>query len=194
MACCLTAPSHYLNHVDLILVRSHGIHLRALSLVDVKIQINKTRLKIAVLKWHLGTPGTNELTPVLQQGHCSTGDDNAFYATHTVTAWRQTPRKLMPSESWILLKHTWWRHQMETFSALLVLCAGNSPVPVEFSAQRPVTRSFDVFLDLRMNKRLSKQPWGWWFETPSWLLWRHCNELAILKNQLVTLKAEFLWC
>ena len=106
MACCLTAPSHYLNHVDLILVRSHGIHLRALSLVDVKIQINKTRLKIAVLKWHLGTPGTNELTPVLQQGHCSTGDDNAFYATHTVTAWRQTPRKLMPSESWILLKHT----------------------------------------------------------------------------------------
>ena len=24
----------------------------------------------------------------------------------------------------------WWRHQMETFSALLALCAGNSPVPV----------------------------------------------------------------
>ena len=45
----------------------------------------------------------------------------------------------------------------------------------EFPAQRPVTRSFDVFFDLRLNKRLSKQPWGWWFETPSWLLWRHCN-------------------
>ena len=46
----------------------------------------------------------------------------------------------------------------------------------EFPAQRPVTRSFDVFFDLRPNKRLSKQPWGWWFETPSWSLWRHCNE------------------
>ena len=35
---------------------------------------------------------------------------------------------------------------METVSALLVICAGNSPVPGEFPAQRPVTRSFDVFL------------------------------------------------
>ena len=46
-------------------------------------------------------------------------------------------------------------------------------VPVEFTAQRPVTQSFDIFLDLRLNKRLSKQSWYWWFETP---LWRHCNE------------------
>ena len=73
--------------------------------------------------------------------------------------------------------HSWWRHQMETFSALLALCAGNSPVTGEFPAQRPVTRSFDVFFDLRPNKRLSKQPWGWWFETPSWSLWRQCNVL-----------------
>ena len=42
--------------------------------------------------------------------------------------------------------------------------------------QRPVTRCFDVFFDLRLNKRLSKQPWGWWFETPSWSLWRQCND------------------
>ena len=41
---------------------------------------------------------------------------------------------------------SWWRHQMEIFSALLAICAGNSPVPGEFSTQRPVTRSFDVFL------------------------------------------------
>ena len=40
----------------------------------------------------------------------------------------------------------WWRHQMETFSALLALCAGNSPMTGEFPAQRPVTRSFDVFV------------------------------------------------
>ena len=72
---------------------------------------------------------------------------------------------------------SWWRHQMETFSALLALCAGNSPVPGEFPAQRPVTRSFDVFFDVRLNKRLSKQPWGWWFETPSWSFWRHRNAI-----------------
>ena len=67
----------------------------------------------------------------------------------------------------------WWRHQMETFSALLALCAGNSPVNGEFPAQRPVTRSFDVFFYLRLNKPLGQQSWGWWFETPSRPLWRH---------------------
>ena len=64
---------------------------------------------------------------------------------------------------------------METFSALLALCAGNSPVTGEFPKQRPMTRSFDVFFDLRLNKRLSKHSWGWWFETPSCPIWRHCN-------------------
>ena len=47
----------------------------------------------------------------------------------------------------------WWRHQLETFSALLAICAGNSPVSGEFLAQRPVTRSFGVFFDLRLIKR-----------------------------------------
>ena len=70
---------------------------------------------------------------------------------------------------------SWWRHQMETFSALLAICAGNSPVPGEFPTQRPVTRSFDVYFDLRPDKRLRKQSWGWWFETLSHSLWRHRN-------------------
>ena len=51
---------------------------------------------------------------------------------------------------------------MDTFSALLAICAGNSPVTGEFPAQRPVTRSFDVFFNLRPNKRLSKQWRDWW--------------------------------
>ena len=152
---------------------------------------------------------------------------------------------------------TWWRHQMETFSALLALCEGNyrSPVdslikasdadlccflwcspeqtteqtfqmpviwdamplivtslqwvtaicftsvnnmmtssngnifrvtghlcgeftgPGEFPTQRPVTRNLDVFFDLRPNKLLSKQSWGWWFETQPHPLWRHRNEI-----------------
>ena len=54
------------------------------------------------------------------------------------------------------------------------LC-GEFTGPEEFPTQRPVTRSFDVFFDLRLNKRLSKQPWGWWFQTPSWSLWRQSN-------------------
>ena len=79
---------------------------------------------------------------------------------------------------------------METLSALLAICAGNSPAPGEFPAQRPVTRSFDVFFDLRLNKRLIKQWWGWWFETSSCPLWRHRNvmlhnsdDMALMSRQ-----------
>ena len=64
---------------------------------------------------------------------------------------------------------TWWRHQMETFSVLFQWSSVNTP------HKRPMTRSFDVCFDLRMNKPLSKPSWGWWFETHSRSLWRHCN-------------------
>ena len=81
------------------------------------------------------------------------------------TKWSQLCRRHFP----------WWRHQMDAIFALPAICAGNSPVTGEFPAQRQVTRSFDVFFDLRLNKRLSRQSWGWWFETPWRPLWRHCN-------------------
>ena len=55
------------------------------------------------------------------------------------------------------------------------LC-GEFTGPGEFPTQRPVTRSFDVFFDLRLNNRLSKHSWGWWFETLSCSLWRHRND------------------
>ena len=64
-----------------------------------------------------------------------------------------------------------WRHQMEIFSALLTIYAGNSPV-----SQRPVARSFDVFIDPRLDERLCKHPWGWWLETPSLPLWHQGND------------------
>ena len=51
---------------------------------------------------------------------------------------------------------------MDILSVLLAICAGNSPVPGEFPTQKSVTQSFDVFFDLRLKKRLSKQSWGWW--------------------------------
>ena len=62
-----------------------------------------------------------------------------------------------------VIRISWWRHQLETFSALLTVCAKNSPVTGEFPSQRPVTLSFDVFLDRHPNKRLCKQSWSWWF-------------------------------
>ena len=56
--------------------------------------------------------------------------------------------------------------------------------PGEFPTQRPATRSFDgFFFYLRLNKRLSKQLWGWWFETPPWSLWRQCNVLEFIGGQ-----------
>ena len=74
---------------------------------------------------------------------------------------------------YLFLLLSWWRHQIETFSALLAFVRGihriHRWIPV---SQRPVKRCFDVFFDLCM--KLSKQWWDWWFETPSCSLWRHC--------------------
>ena len=76
---------------------------------------------------------------------------HAQYAFH----WSDSVHFLIPPV--ITYCNSWWRHQMETSSALLALCAGNSPVAGEFPSQRPVTRSFGVFFDLRLNKRSSRE-------------------------------------
>ena len=80
-----------------------------------------------------------------------------------------------------ILLHRWTGYIMMTSSngnifRITGLCARNSPVSSEFPSQRPVTLSFDVFFDLVLNKRLSKQSRRQWFETPSHLLCRHCND------------------
>ena len=62
---------------------------------------------------------------------------------------------------------SWWRHQMETFSAFVALCERNSPVTGESLSQRPVPGSFYVFFHLCLNKRFSTQSRRRWFETPS---------------------------
>ena len=73
---------------------------------------------------------------------------------------------------------SWWRHRMETFSTLLALCVGIHRSPLN-SPHKGQWWSFDVFFDLRLHKRLSKQPRRRWFETPSRSLWRHCNGLQL---------------
>ena len=82
---------------------------------------------------------------------------------------------------------------METFSALLAICAGNSPVSGEFPAQRQVTRSFHVSFDLHLNKLLSKQSWCWWFETPSRPLWRQCNVTTVTLSVAHERDVHFCW-
>ena len=98
---------------------------------------------------------------------------NSIWAPNELARWETSTSPAIELTKFDL--NTWRRHQMETFSALLAICAGNSPVPGEFPEQRPVTWNFDVFLDLRLNKWLSKQSWGWWFEMLSHSLWLHCN-------------------
>ena len=89
---------------------------------------------------------------ILKDSHC------------TLTAWDW---KSIVGNIWS--QQSWWRHQMETFSALLVLCDGNPPVTGGFPSQR--VSDFDGTLlfifDLCLNKRLSKQSTSLWFETPS---------------------------
>ena len=87
---------------------------------------------------------------------------------------------------------TWWRYQTETISAILALCAGNPSVIGEFPSQRPVTRSFAVFFDMRLNKQLSKQSRRRWFETTSRSLLRQCN--AIYSLYIFFILAWFLSC
>ena len=84
---------------------------------------------------------------------------------------------------------------MEIFSTLLAINAGNSPVTGEFPTQRPVTWSFHVFFDLWLNKRLSKQSWGQWFEMPSCSLWPHCNDVRSFESYpyLKCSTIEMLW-
>ena len=100
-----------------------------------------------------------------------------FKRISSLFASEETHWQLMVRPAVKILSKSWWRHPIETFSPLLAICAGNSPVTGEFHAQRPVTRSFDVFFDLRPNKRLCKQSRCRWFVTPLRSLWRHCNDI-----------------
>ena len=79
---------------------------------------------------------------------------------------------------------SWWRHQMETFSAKPTVCVENPPVTGEFPPQRPLMRNFDVFFDLCLNKRL-KQSRRQWSETPSCSLWRHCNRNRVIPSTMI---------
>ena len=109
-------------------------------------------------------------------------------------------RAKIAGEDGNLIRPTAWQYNMKRdmmtssngniFRVTGPLC-GEFTGPGEFPTQKPVTRSFDVFFDLRLNKRLSKQPWGWWFETLSCPVWRHGNVtdciISLAQNALICL-------
>ena len=112
-----------------------------------------------------------------------------------------TPRIVLKSPSSRdanrMIRNLRWQHLMMTSSNIFRvtghLCAGNSRATGEFPAQRSVTRRFEVFFDLRLNKRFSKQSWGWWFETHSRPLWRHCNvAVKYINGHPATMKHAYL--
>ena len=93
--------------------------------------------------------------------------------SHYIKKFFIVPRKLLSlfedtTTGWHCMTGSiaWWRHQMESFTGLLVLCEEKSPVAGGFCSLRSVTRSFGVFFDLPLNKWLSKHSKRRWFETP----------------------------
>ena len=112
------------------------------------------------------------------------------YLSHHHAGWTMTT----PSHESTCYRHPRWRHEMEPFSALLALYAGNSPVTGEFPSQRPVTRSVDVFFDLCLNKQLSEPSWGWWFGAPSRSLWRHCNANKHFSREVLGSTTRWFLC
>ena len=81
---------------------------------------------------------------------------------------------------------TWWCHQMETISALLALCARNSPLTGEFPHKGQWRGALVFSLIFALNKQLSKQSWSWSFETLSRWLWYHCNESMFVSSCFVS--------
>ena len=75
-----------------------------------------------------------------------------------------------------LLLPQWWRHQMETYSAFLAFVREIHRWPVNSPHKGQWRGALMFSLICTLNKQLSKQSWGWWFETPSRSLWRHCND------------------
>ena len=68
-----------------------------------------------------------------------------------------------------------WNH----FPCYWSLVPGIHRPPVN-SLTKASDAEFDIFFDMRLNKLLSKQSWGMWFETPLRPIWRHCNDSGLL--------------
>ena len=98
-----------------------------------------------------------------------------LYLTRSIIAWRSVKHNSPEKYVAICMSILMTSSNGNIFRVTGHLCGeftGHRWIPHQW----PVARNFDVFFDLRLKKRLSKQPWGWWFDTPSCSLWRHCND------------------
>ena len=157
-------------------VRSHCVSSHGLNIVlsDYSIGLYSLIARFMGPAWGPSGADRTQVGPMLPPWTLLSGlllqsDAVACLLTSAAFTWKRRCHCMMTSSNGNLFRVT--GH----------LC-GEFTGPGEFPAQRPVTRSFDVFFDLDLNKRLSKQSWGWWFETPSWSLWRHCNGLIGLRQ------------
>ena len=197
LAFCLTAPNHYLNQCCHGASLCHSELMSPYSLTADPLHSCAACTQPCNVNTHSGAHCSHEnasenvvckttailhnTIPYIACSHrhrplVSCGRTFRTFLAYTKSKFAPIPTKYMG----------WSLHMMTSsngnFSALLAICAGNSPVTGEFPTQRPATRSFDVFFDLRLNKLLSKQWWSWWFETLSRPLWRHCNDKSKLPS------------
>ena len=100
-----------------------------------------------------------------------------YVVTYSVSMW-QPETKRESTKTWNHFPHYW------------PLVRGIHRSPVHSPNKWPVTRSFDVFFDLRLNKRLIKPSRHWWFETPSRSLWCHCNG-DFFRKELIMIHSNF---
>ena len=127
-----------------------------------------------VLYWTTFIPGINTIWWLCLVPSSTTRlASDVGYRTMTYTSLTENKKHNIPSQS---LKTMMTSSNGNIFRVTDHLC-GEFTGPGDFPTQRPVTRSFDVYFDLRPNKWLSKQSWGWWFGTLSCSLWRHRNAI-----------------
>ena len=90
------------------------------------------------------------------------------------------------TSDWVILFHDdviKWKH----FPRYLPFVREIYRSPVN-SPHKGQWRGAFMFFDLRLNNRLNKRSWGWWFETSSCPLWRHCNVNATRKCFLLLIR------
>ena len=125
--------------------------------------------------------------------HLSTGSSNWWVPSPAPSIIRRTQVRCCST----LVSGTYiWCWKLRGWILIMTSSNGNifrvtDPLCGEFTGlqQRPVTRSFDVFFDLRLDGRLSKHSWGWWLETPSCPLWSQSNDyLNILQRIMNKIK------
>ena len=76
---------------------------------------------------------------------------------------------------------TWWH-----FPSYLPFVRGIHRSPVNSPHEGQWRRVLMLSLICALNKRLSTQSWGWWFEMPLCSSWRHCSDLLVCRRARTT--------